>query len=110
MRYVPEEPIGGRRLVLDDGPGLGRSAAPDEFEMHGEFWSQLCTIYNNRHQRSLTDTVSTADAHALAEMLRASADDESWQFHLYFWGDEDGHAVRQFIDYLASGGFVVVRR
>ena len=104
----PTSTIEDRRLVLEEDRDLGRAAGRDEFRLHPEFWFQLSMIFDSRHHRTLGVTVSADDALALADLLRESAGDESWQIHLYLWGDEDGVAVQQFIRFLDGGGFVVV--
>ncbi len=59
--------------------------------------------------RTLTRMPSRPRTHTLwrACWSRPLAD-ESWQMHLYLWGDEGGQATGQFIQFLRGGGFDVI--
>ena len=97
-----------RTLVLDVEDRLGEPDGGDAFRMNWEFWAQVDMAFDSTLGRTLTRTVTAEDAHALADLLEASAADESWQMHRYVWGDEGGQATGQFIQFLRGGGFDVV--
>ena len=96
-----------RLLFLSEKPEFGHSEGEDIFRLHWEFWLQASMILQRQFDRMVRN-VSDEDAVVLAEWIEEAIVTEPWQIHLFFWGDENGRAVRSFTDFLRAGGFEVV--
>ena len=78
--------------------------------MNWEFWMQVCWGIRIKmgHPPGSVVEITAAEAAAFADLLVALKPRESWQIHLYVWGDGEGQRVGLFEKFCRAGGFRVV--